>query len=77
MKTDNQANNLMGIPKSDPCPIKEQEKPTITQKLGHTTYDIFLYFSQTNKETFRDKVMRLIRNDIKSDIDDVKANEIS
>jgi len=38
----------------------------MTEKLGNTTYDVFIHFSQTSKETLTDKVMRLIRNDINS-----------
>ena len=42
----------------------EAEKtPTITRKIGNTTFDIFVHFSDTSKETFTDKVLRLIRND--------------
>ena len=43
---------------------ESQDKPTMTKKLGHTTYEIHLHFSQTSKETFCDKVLRLIQNDI-------------
>ena len=38
--------------------------PTMVQKLGNTTYDVYVHFSKTSKETMADKVMRLIRNDI-------------
>ena len=42
----------------------EQGQPSMTPRLGNTTYDVFIHFSQTSKETLTDKVMRLIRNDI-------------
>ena len=38
--------------------------PSMTPRLGNTTYDVFIHFSETSKETLTDKVMRLIRNDI-------------
>ena len=36
----------------------------MTEKLGNTTYEVFIHFSQTSKETLMDKVMRLIRNEL-------------
>ena len=39
------------------------EIPKITTKVGNTTYDVFIHFSKTSKETMTDKVMRLIRNE--------------
>jgi hypothetical protein len=43
----------------------ENEKaPKITQKIGNTTFDIYVHFSETSKETFTDKVLRLIQNDV-------------
>ncbi len=43
---------------------KVEQKPSMTRKIGHTTYDVYVHFSQTSKETLTDKVMRLIRNEI-------------
>jgi len=41
--------------------------PTITRKIGNTTFDIHVHFSETSKETFTDKVLRLIKNDAHAD----------
>jgi len=41
--------------------------PTITRKIGNTTFDIHVHFSETSKETFTDKVLRLIKNDAHTD----------
>ncbi|MDR0287444.1 MAG: transposon-encoded TnpW family protein [Clostridiales bacterium] len=41
----------------------DEETPTITTKIGTTTYDIHVFFSETSKETFTDKVLRLIQNE--------------
>jgi len=46
------------------APAVEQGKPQMTQKHGNTTYEVYIHYSQTSKETLTDKVMRLIRNDI-------------
>ena len=45
-------------------PTVEQSKPQMTQRLSNTTYEVYLHYSTTSKETLTDKVMRLIRNDI-------------
>ena len=39
-------------------------RPTFTQKIGKTTYEVNVYFSETSKETFTDKIIRLIESDI-------------
>ena len=40
-----------------------ENAPKITRKIGNTTFDIYVHFSETSKETFTDKVLRLIQND--------------
>ena len=34
---------------------KNGKAPTITRKIGNTTFDIHVHFSETSKETFTDK----------------------
>jgi hypothetical protein len=41
-----------------------REIPSITQRLGNTTYEVYVHFSETSKETMTDKVLRLIRNEV-------------
>ena len=43
---------------------KKGTPPQITTKIGNTTYEVNVYFSETSKETFTDKITRLIKNDI-------------
>ena len=41
-------------------------KPDLVKNIGGTTFDIHIHFSetsQTSRETFTDKVVRLIQND--------------
>lgn len=38
-------------------------KPDLIKRIGNTTFDIHIYFSKTSRETFTDKVVRLIEND--------------
>jgi hypothetical protein len=42
--------------------------PAITRKLGRTTYQVYVHFSETSKETLTDKIMRLVKNDINTNI---------
>ncbi len=44
----------------------EQTAPVIVRKIGKTTYTVGIHFSRTSKETMDDKVLRLIRNDIRN-----------
>ena len=46
-----------------PLPVKETGKPDLVKNIDGTTFDIYVHFSQTSKETFTDKVVRLIKND--------------
>jgi hypothetical protein len=45
-------------------PMNDTRIPTITRKLGNKTYEVYVHFSQTSKETLTDKIIRLIQNDI-------------
>lgn len=35
----------------------------ISRKIGNTTYNVSIHFSQTSKETVNDKILRLIRQE--------------
>ena len=43
--------------------IQEPEPPTFKKKIGATTYEVFIYFSETSTESLSDKIKRLIQND--------------
>ena len=52
----------------------EQETPTITTKIGSTTYVVGVHFSKTSKETLEDKIKRMAmeeceRKNFKTDFD--------
>ena len=38
-------------------------QPDLVKNIGGTTFDIHIHFSETSRETFTDKVVRLIKND--------------
>ena len=46
---------------------KENKTPTITTKIGSTTYVVGLHFSKTSKETLQDKIKRMVLEDAKKE----------
>lgn len=41
----------------------KQEPRIYKRRIGSTTYRVGVHFSSTNRETFDDKIIRLIRNE--------------
>ena len=39
---------------------------SIVKRIGNTTFDIHVHFSEKSRETFTDKVIRLIQNEKKA-----------
>ena len=44
-------------------PAPDAPPPDMVKTIGGTTFDIYFHFSQTSRETFTDKVLRLIQSD--------------
>ena len=44
-------------------PAPDMPPPDMVKTVGGTTFDIYFHFSQTSRETFTDKVLRLIQSD--------------
>lgn len=40
------------------------EPVTLRKRIGSTTYQVNVYFSQTSTETLDDKVLRLVRREV-------------
>jgi len=49
------------ITKAVSLKLKSREAGAFTKRIGHTTYRVGVHFSDTNNETARDKIMRLVR----------------
>ena len=47
-------------------PMNNAVVPALTRNIGGKTFEVFVHFSETSKETLTDKIMRLVSNDIKS-----------
>ena len=39
-------------------------KPDLVKRIGNTTFDIHIHFSETSKETMSDKIKRMLKNEI-------------
>ena len=44
-------------------PAPDTPPPDMVKTVGGTTFEIYFHFSQTSRETFTDKVLRLIQSD--------------
>ena len=53
---------------STPTPedtVAQENPPALIKKIGGMTYIVRVHFSTTSKETFSDKVKRLLRNEVR------------
>lgn len=63
MTTENKNAKTNSTPAVSPLTVKEAAPLALVKTIGGTTFDIHIHFSETSKETFTDKVLRLIQND--------------
>ena len=47
------------------CAASQKEPPALVKKIGKMTYIVRVHFSTTSKETFTDKVNRLLRQEVR------------
>ena len=45
-------------------PEQESPAPLFRKTIGQTTYSVSVHFSQTSKETLKDKIKRLLRGEM-------------
>ena len=43
--------------------LKREEPQTLRKRIGSTVYEVSIHFSETNKETIEDKILRLIERE--------------
>jgi hypothetical protein len=43
---------------------KQTQKHHYQKRIGNTIYNVEIHFDETSKETFEEKVLRLIKNDL-------------
>ena len=53
----------------------QENPPALVKKIGKMTYIVRVHFSTTSKETFSDKVKRMLRNDVREMMERETAGE--
>ena len=53
----------------------QDNPPALVKKIGGMTYIVRVHFSTTSKETFSDKVKRMLRNDVREMMERETAGE--
>ena len=53
----------------------QEEPPALIKRIGGMTYIVRVHFSTTSKETFSDKVKRLLRNEVRQLMEQEAAGE--
>ena len=41
------------------------EQPDLVKRIGKTTYHVKVHFNPNSKETMQDKIMRMLRNEVR------------
>ena len=52
----------------------EKNENSFTKKIGRKTFKVKIYFSKNSKQTFREKILRLLKNDV-AEISETKNTE--
>ena len=63
MSEEKDANNSTAN-KTVPMPEQEDERLTLVEKIGKTTYRVTVHFSTTSSENMSDKIKRMLRNEV-------------
>ena len=78
MDNENMNMILATDPASVPAPedtTAQENPPALIKKIGGMTYIVRVHFSTTSKETFSDKVKRLLRNEVRQLMEQEAAGE--
>ncbi len=55
--------NALPLPVTDGSSAPDALPPDMVKTVDGTTFEMYFHFSQTSRETFTDKVLRLIQSD--------------
>ena len=77
-----ESENMSMIPSIDTTSVPTPEDtaaqdnpPALVKKIGGMTYIVRVHFSTTSKETFSDKVKRMLRNEVRQLMEQEAAGE--
>ena len=74
METENMNITAANTPASEDVSAQENP-PALVKKIGKMAYIVRVHFSTTSKETFSDKVKRLLRNEVRQLMEQEAAGE--
>ena len=74
METENMNMTAANTPALEDVPV-QKNPPALVKKIGKMTYIVRVHFSTTSKETFSDKVKRMLRNDVREMMERETAGE--
>ena len=74
METENMNMTAANTSASEDVPV-QKNPPALVKKIGKMTYIVRVHFSTTSKETFSDKVKRMLRNDVREMMERETAGE--
>ena len=58
-----EGSRTMQIANTTPARAPE-DAPALVKKIGKTTYKVRVHFSDTSNETLKDKIMRMLKNEM-------------
>lgn len=59
-----QDENIQVLSETNNKAIQNTTLPHLSKMIGNTTYEVYIHFSETSKESLIDKINRLIQNDV-------------
>jgi len=51
---------------TDKTTTPKAEQPDLVKRIGKTTYHVKTHFNPNSRETMSDKIMRMLRNDVRN-----------
>ena len=55
----------MNTDKATTTPTAKAEQPDLVKRIGKTTYRVKVHFNPNSRETMTDKIIRMLRNEVK------------
>ena len=56
----------MNTDKTTTAAAARAEQPDLVKRIGKTTYHVKVHFNPNSKETMQDKIIRMLRNEVKN-----------
>ena len=63
---DENTNTTATIATDTAATTAEADRPDLVKQIGKTTYRVRVHFSTTSRETMSDKIVRMLKNEVKA-----------